>query len=290
MSRQIDDMMFEVCGPCQKSCVFCAHDGMMSAYHNYQLSIEELQCFIDCTRRSDYFIKDLHINGIGEPLLWRHFNEGIILLKKSGVVGEIDVTTNGLLLNRIKDETWECIRCLRVSRYPDYDQQGLLNEKINKYKNKILIKNANGPYFLPPPLKVYQGKIPCSCLSSGPMFVKDKIFFYCGPTVFDAARLSRVDLAGRKDLFTEIKPNYLEGIDETKTGNMDICNACMANSNIMRRSYRYMHKPSRLRLALESWAMNDVLGFIEKKLPWLYERIKPKLNPVRRGHVHKTKK
>ena len=191
--REISVMKFEDCGSCQKHCVFCAHDGMMAAYNTYQLSMGELQKFIDCTKQSDLVIKELAVHGMGEPTLWKHFNEGIILIKRSGVAGKIVVTTNGLLLDRIEGETWKCIDRLDVSLYSDYNRHEMLNEHKHRYKDKIRILHEDGANYISSPVKVYKNKIPCICLCPGPMFVKDRIFFYCAPPVFDAAKLGGVE-------------------------------------------------------------------------------------------------
>lgn len=260
-------MKFEVCGACQNNCVFCAHGGMISEYKGYQLSIGELENFIDCTKKSGYFIEELSIHGIGEPLLWDHFDEGIKLLKSSGVVGRIIVTTNGLLLDKINDETMRSIDTLSVSVYPDYPNHVLLKEKKSEYKEKVEINYITK--FIAKPIRMYN-KIPCHCLTCGPMFIKDKIFFYCGPTVFDAARLKGVDIFRYKDLYVEIQPNYLADFDKKNMGNIEFCKYCWANDNIKRAVFSHGVMPSKATLIL----MN-MLACFEFRLKDYLKRLMP---------------
>lgn len=261
----------EVCGLCQNQCKFCAHSGMLSAYRGYQLTIDELKKFIDCTKMSGYSFERIDMHGIGEPLLWDHFDEGIDLLKKSGIGEKIVVTTNGLLLNKIKDRTWENIDLLEVSIYPKYPEHNLLKEKKEKYKDKI--KVSSYAVFRAMPIRGYHDKIPCHCTCYGPMFVKDKIFLYCGPPVFDAAKLNNADIFKYRDLYVEVKPGYLESFDETKTGNIELCNYCGANDNISLPTYPHGYAPSKLEAILLSFFMDKCSGlkeFFKKRMPNVY--------------------
>jgi len=265
--KKIKHMKFEVCDACQNKCAFCAHGGMILEYKGYQLSIEELKNFIDCTKKSNYFIEELSIHGIGEPLLWNHFEEGIKLLKNSGVIGKISVTTNGLLLDKINDETMGFIDMLSVSVYPDYPNHVLLKEKKSEYKEKVEINYITK--FIAKPIRMYN-KIPCHCLTCGPMFIKDRIFFYCGPTIFDAARLKGVDIFKYNDLYSQIQPGYLDNSDIKNMGNIEFCKYCWANDNNKRAVFPHGVMPSKTRLIL----MN-ILACFEFKLKDCLKRLAP---------------
>lgn len=242
---------FEVCGACQHDCIYCAHSGMRSVYPDYQLTIDELKKFIDYTKISGYFFESIAIHGIGEPLLWSHFDEGIDILKKSGIGGKILVTTNGLLLNKIKDQTWENIDILGVSVYPAYPMHELLKEKKEKYKDKIEIRMTTT--FKSKPIREYHKSIPCFCICQGPMFVKDKIFLYCGPPAFDAAKLAHMDISKSRDLCVELKPNYLDNFDKTKTGNIELCNYCWANASLPLPVYPYGYVPLKQKVVVDTF-------------------------------------
>lgn len=258
---KIKQMFLEVCGSCQNKCFYCAHGGMITAYRDYQLSIEELRKFIECTRDSGYSIETMRIHGIGEPLLWKYFDEGIALLKKSGVTKKLIVHSNGILLDRIADETWRYIDGLVVSAYPDYPKYNVLIENIERAKVKFKDKIEVVPMseFIPLPLKRYKNTIPCHCYNYGPMFVKDKVFLHCGPAVFDAAALKGIDIFEWDHQHVSIKDHYMETYDSNKIGNMELCEYCWANSRIIRPSYPHNYRPSRARIIVDSW-------FIDKRI------------------------
>lgn len=265
----------EVCGLCQNQCAFCAHSGMLSAYKGYQLTISELKKFIDCTKISGYYFSRIDMHGIGEPLLWDYFDEGVNLLKKSGIGEKIVVTTNGLLLDKIKDQAWEDIDLLEISIYPDYPQRNLLKDKKEKYKDKIKVNLYTE--FRAKPVWKYRNKIPCYCTCYGPMFVKDKIFLYCGPPVFDAAKLSNIDIFKCHDLYVEVKPDYLESFDETRIGNIKLCNYCVANDNISLPTHPHGYVPSKPEIILTAFLMDKCSGlkeFLKKRMTSVYNIFK----------------
>lgn len=258
LTLKIKRIFIEVCGSCQFDCVSCAHASIRTTYKDYQLSIEELVKFIECTRNSGYLIENMRVHGAGEPLLWEFFDEGIKLLKESGLIKKLIVNTNGLLLDRIADETWSYIDSLVVSAYPSYPKYNLLIQNIEKYKVKYPDKIEVEPMgkFIGLPQKRHHNTIPCHCGVFGPMFVKDKVFLHCGPTVFDAAALKGVDIFEYDDQYVSIKDHYMETYDANKIGNMELCEYCWANSRIIRPSYPHNYIPSKARLFVDSWVIN----------------------------------
>ncbi|MFC1841326.1 hypothetical protein ACFL1N_17295, partial [Thermodesulfobacteriota bacterium] len=184
-----------------------------------------LNKFIYYTKKSKYFIEKLEVHGPGEPTLWKNFNEGIKILHKSNVIGKIIVTSNGKSLDRIHNETWNYIDYINVSCYPDVE----LNFK--KYKSMINILEQGE--FKRIPQRRYENTIPCQCACYGPMFLKDKIFFYCGPPVFDAANLMGVNINKDTDLFVPLELNYLDKFKKENIGNLKYCEYCWANMNII---------------------------------------------------------
>jgi hypothetical protein len=248
-------IMLEVCGACQNDCPNCAHRGMISAYKGYHLSIEGLESFIQCTIQSNYFFKTIHVHGMGEPLLWKHFNTGIKLLKKAGIADNIIVTTNGIAIDRINDETWEYIDTLEVSLYENCSNRNDLKELAERHKGKVNFGSRSG--FRSKPTRRYRTTLPVPCLCSGPMFVENKIFLHCGPPVFDASMLSGIDIFSSHDLYVELAPLYLDKFEEKKIGNIGLCNYCWANENIDLPRYPHGHIPSRIIFALKCWYFNE---------------------------------
>ncbi len=226
--KTLRHMLLEVCGACQNNCQNCAHVGLRRDNPRYQLSMEQLERLLLYTEQSGYFIEKIRLHGSGEPLLWKNLNEGIGLLSRSPVIGTILLATNGLSLERILERTWDDIDKLRISVYANFNNDDLLEEITRKYPQKVVIKRVKSFSTLPNEGENFP--IPCSCRCSGPMAYGDHLFFYCGPPVFQAARLRRTNVWEYKDIYTEIKMGYLKNYCRTQGGNMDLCRSCWANS------------------------------------------------------------
>jgi hypothetical protein len=69
------------------------------------------------------------------------------------------------------------------------------------------------------------------------MLFGDHIFFYCGPPVFGAAEILKIDLYEQTDIYTKIGINFLKRYDPQKTGNLELCRFCWANSNFEKEKY-----------------------------------------------------
>lgn len=227
--RHIPQMKLEVRSMCQYDCEMCAHGEQRKLLKKYELSLEDLQRFLDATRDSGYFVDNIRIHGPGEPLLWHHFNEGVQMLKASGVVGTVFVATNGLLLHKISEEAWACIDEMRVSVYGPFDRFDILDEAKARYPDKVHVNKAEEFRILPPPGA--EAPIPCACWCDGPMLLGDRLFLYCGPPVFAAAKDMGRDAMEDPELSVTVGPNYLDAVDPTKFGNLEYCKRCWANGN-----------------------------------------------------------
>jgi cyclic pyranopterin phosphate synthase len=80
----------------------------------------------------------------GEPLLHPDIIGAIHAIRSSGISERIMVFTNGLLLDRMKDDFWASVDDLEISVYPG---SGLDQIQINRYKDKAIEYNVR--------LKVY---------------------------------------------------------------------------------------------------------------------------------------
>jgi len=233
---------------------------MISAFKGYQLTIEELQKFIDCTKESGYFFKIMHVHGVGEPLVWKHFDKGIKLLKESGIAEKIIVTTNGLLLNKVKEATWEYVDEVHVSVYKDKPNPGIETVFKNKFPNKFIFGSIDE--FRAMPQKEYRNKIPGICVCPGPMFVKDTIFLYCGPPLFDAIKVMGMEIFNCRDLYVPVQLNYMATFQTRKLGAMNYCASCFGNQRISMPLYHHGHLPSKINMALSSWYLNEFSDFV----------------------------
>jgi hypothetical protein len=208
---------------------------MMKKLPNYQLSLALVREFIEYTRQSGYYIKNLNIHGIGEPLLWTHFNEGVNLLAESGVVGRIVITTSGDFLDRIQDKTWKNIYLVKVSLYPHFKKRDMLDVMRKRWEEKISILNTDS--FSAFPKKRYPETRNGICYCPGPMYYDGMICLSCGPVVFNSYTLALSD-PDRPNMYvpsTPIGVNYLKYLEDAKKdviGRMNLCEYCQANGSI----------------------------------------------------------
>ncbi|MBI3556006.1 MAG: radical SAM protein [Deltaproteobacteria bacterium] len=232
IKRRIKDMQFEVCSPCQLDCKFCATGEMRVHDSHYQLSLEQLDRFLYHTEQSGYFIEKIWMHGPGEPLLWRHLNEGLRRLRASAAIGKIEIITNGTYLKRIEETAWDCIDIIDVNIYEDRTKIPLL-ERLQAFFGAEKIRPRAAETFKRVRDENFQpATIPGKCRCSGPMLYGDKVFLFCGPPVFGAALRATKDLLADRSLWVEVGPNYLEGYDEKIAGTLDLCRFCWANENM----------------------------------------------------------
>lgn len=228
-TKIISSIYFEVCSSCNRRCRYCLHSDMMTTYKGFELSLEELSNFLDITRKSNYYIERIDIHGPGEPLLWTHLNEGIKMIYDSKLIGKINIWTNGKFLKKIKPEILKYINIIVISVYPDEDILKILENFPKQYLYKIQ-KNIVTEFI------TYSDKdklatIPCKCFCHGPMFIKDKIFLYCGPLVFGAIKVKGDNIFDHKYLFRNIDIRYMDAFEKLKIGNLELCKYCMGNEN-----------------------------------------------------------
>jgi len=230
-SKIINRLFLEVCSDCQYNCPYCCNSHEKLIYKNYHLSIDELKNFLYYTKKSRYFIKEIFIQGMGEPTLWNNLNDGIKILHNSVVVGSIFIITNGVSINNIEEKTFEYINNIRISMYPDSKKNDYVTFLYKKIPEKISFKHVSK--FHEPPYKKYHNSVPCTCICPFPRLIKDKIF-YCN--AFKAAELKGVDIFSCHEVYSELKENYLDRIEH---GNHDLCQYCSGNKNIAK--YLKMH-------------------------------------------------
>jgi len=187
-------LLLEVCSPCQNTCKFCAHLEMRDFDPGFQLDLDEMEKLIARLNTTGCRINELNIHGPGEPLLWKDFNQAIRIIKKSNIANCVFVVTNGLRLDRIEEDVWECLSSMRgqrapvlISRYP-----GLAIDESFLDKHKGLYEMLDSSKFwqttmLQPATAIY------TCACAGPAYYKGKIYPHCGPPIFAAAPLASLD-------------------------------------------------------------------------------------------------
>lgn len=236
----IEQLTLGVCTACEYDCVSCSHQAIRYRFRRYQMSLDEVRTFIRLTESSGYRIEKLHITGPGEPLLWTHFTEGLRLLRASRAIGTLEIVSNGLAAERIEAEAWASLDKLWVSLYPEtVHLRPALESLQHRHPDKIRIRQVDA--FRPPVPGGTQLPIPCVCDCPVPMVFNGRVFYFCGPPVFDAAVTAGVDLLEDATMSGPLREDYLNPPERwmplatvdrrRKTGSHALCRTCFANLN-----------------------------------------------------------
>lgn len=228
----IGRMFLEVCGACQNNCAECQHSAMRRHYSTYQLGLIELMDFIRITRESNYAVFRLCINGVGEPLLWKHFNEGVRLLRVSGLFQEIEVYTNGQAIETIEPETWECLTRVQIDAYtsvnPEKQTTPAMLKVWEQWHYKIRAYWISG--FRKCVTERHPETMPATCESPGPMYCDGRIWPWCGPVVFNSCGIAGSDPFA---LSVPCEVGYMDGFEARKPGEISECDCCNANKALL---------------------------------------------------------
>ena len=170
--------------------------------------------------------------GIGEPTLWSNLNEGIKLLNDSKFIGKIFLYSNGESLNNLNEESCKYLDAFVISEYKFLKNKNYFENFKKRYFEKIIIKQTN--FFISSPIKDHKNSTPCFCICPGPILIGDKLFFYCTPMVFNAAKLMGVNVFNYNDMYSKIKENYLNDvkISQDSQRNFELCKYCLSNKII----------------------------------------------------------
>ena len=133
------NLLVEWTNCCNINCQICPIDlpGMRPSGH---MSLERWKKILDDCTENGHYVNWVH--HLGEPLLWRHFDEGMRLWKESGLSSKGHISTNGVLLDKKKIETIKgtniefiriCLDTLRPDVYRkirNNDKHGVVIENI----------------------------------------------------------------------------------------------------------------------------------------------------------------
>jgi hypothetical protein len=179
---QVEQMMIAACNACQLRCEHCAHRGMRASDPAYQMPIEDIGILLRRLETIDCRVGTFMFNGPGEPLLWRHFNEAMHMIYRSGIADQIKVFTNGIRLDAIGANTWNLLDRVYISTYNIVIPDETITERYED-----VIDYSPGETFW----ALDESKLPAEsvsgCMCQGPMYYKRTIFPYCGPPMFEAA-------------------------------------------------------------------------------------------------------
>ena len=217
-------MLFQTNAVCNLACAECADRVAIKQWRGYQASLDQVKDFIEATRASKIWIRELHINGLGEPTLWKNLNEGLELLARSGCIGRITMASNARSLDRIESKTWRHIYQLLIAEYAEQNPAPIIAIKKRRGSQIGPIERT---VFNRIPTQRYPGTIPCKCFCPGPMWLDGRIYLNCGPAAFEAAKWHGSELES-----VHCKTGYLDTWEPAMVGKLPVCEYCRTNTNI----------------------------------------------------------
>ena len=226
----LPQMKMEVCSRCQNDCEMCAHGEMRRSNLQYELTLEQLENFLQVTEHSGYIIENIRIHGPGEPLLWKFINEGLQLLNQSPCIKTVFIATNGLVLDRLHKESWNYIDEMRISIYENTKNNKLISKYASSFPEIVNIDRKNCFRRLPDYNDV--GIIPCKCICNGPMLYGDEIFLYCGPPIFGTSNYKKCSMDDKEIIKTPVAKGWYKNYQARKEGNLSFCIDCWANNTL----------------------------------------------------------
>ena len=216
-----------VCLACQRKCPQCSQKGLMKWKPKYQMSLDEIKLFVDYTKQSncDQF-KSIIVSG-GEPLLWRHLEEGVQIIQKSCLARDVNIFSNGMNVRVITQRLINNINVLRVSRYSD-NKFVLFDLMVRFGPKKIVIVDRE--IHCPIPKTLFDNVLPAQCGCEG-YALCDNIMYACPmvPTISQEMGFSLQDFP---ETYCALQPHWVEILDKFKRANHLFCRACIGNWKI----------------------------------------------------------
>lgn len=193
---------------------------------DYEISIPDLEEFIEITHKSGYKFK-YTISG-GEPLLWSNLQEGVKLLRESDTCCGMLMFTNALNIDALNNEVADCFNEIRISAYRANSKE--VKQLKQQFGDKVRIVPREK--FYPIPESPIQGTTPAVC-------EYDKWWYY-NRRIYCCAHGLSLYLDCPYSLSNELTLNYVDGLLEIKERLMNdplgACGRCAANTHFKQKS------------------------------------------------------
>lgn len=145
MLENIEKISLYTTAACNINCEHCIMRPVKKNCPNYEISLKELERFINITNQSGYKFS-ITISG-GEPLLWTHLKQGLKMLRESPICKYMYMFTNAVNHQVLDEKTVSYLDHIRVSQYKENQQQ--INRLVYLYGKKIQIVNRTMFWHIP---------------------------------------------------------------------------------------------------------------------------------------------
>jgi organic radical activating enzyme len=217
-----------VTSDCDAQCPHCSVRPWMLRHNGYHMSMDEVQKFIDVSKKSGYEYDSIPLLG-GEPMIWDNILNGIRLLKSSGITKKIKITTNGLtFIEKYKvrnDNILQLIDNLTFSLYHGNAKNlQFIYDNHREYLDKIKVYNGTERFINP--VKPMRQSRPAKCACKGYTVFDDKVGF-CSPAI---------TMCVDDNLWVPLRPGFIEDVENIKGKyKWRSCTLCIGNVKVRKR-------------------------------------------------------
>jgi hypothetical protein len=196
----------------------------MSVDPRYEMSLDEVRNFINISEKSNYRL-NLIICG-GEPLLWRHLEEGIELLNQSSITNRILIFSNVMNISRVNQNVIDGITELRVSQYESNKEN--MDFLCKEYGDKIRVVDRRG--FFQQPKEPMQDVLPCDCLNQEHLYTNGKVYGCAHGAAINGGK----DVTENGvELYIPLQEGYLSKMAGIRLAQAEeLCTRCSSNAKI----------------------------------------------------------
>lgn len=226
----IEELTLYVTSRCNLHCEQCVMGNFMRENLGYDMSMQELDDFLLVTKESGYRF-DLIICG-GEPLLWKHLQEGLAAIHQSEVANKILIFSNAINIKNVTDDVMKYVNQLRISRYESNDEN--TQELIRRYPGQIRVVERREFWHLP--TQPIEGTLPQDCLTPERLYMKGKVFA-CPHSA--SVNGGKDELYGGQKLYVPLQKDYLNQMDKILEAQTNLCAMCISNTKVREHITRF---------------------------------------------------
>lgn len=208
----------------------------MKSDFRYQMSLEEVAEFLRVSEESNYKF-DIVLSG-GEPLLWKHLEPGLVMLRSSKVVSSITMFSNGIHYQKLNSNMVDMLDCLRVSHYKDVEGGSDNTEHIRAIRKlypKTMVADRSRFWVNPDaPVEIYE---PVACLNSERMYYNRNV--YACPHAASIA----IRAGSNVQTCIPLQPHFMNQTGAIRIGfHREICSRCISNNTVRKQSLRVFNR------------------------------------------------
>lgn len=212
-----------VTSKCNLHCDECVMGKLMRYTAGYEMSLEELDAFLDISKRSNYMF-NIIICG-GEPLLWKHLNEGAKRIYQSGVANKIFIFSNAINIKQATPDVMQYVDEIRISRYDSNTKN--CKKLTDLFQNKVRIVERREFWHLP--TNFIKDTLPVECVTPENLYMKGKVFA-CPHS--GSVNNGKDELDDGTKLYVPLQLNYLDHMDGILKQQERLCMKCISNVKV----------------------------------------------------------